>query len=52
MLRRYLNENNVEIIANVGGHFDSLEINYYDVDGDDFITGHKELIKELIQGSI
>lgn len=50
MLRRYTNDNNVEINANFGGYFDSLEINYYDIDSNDFITSNKQLIKELIQG--
>ena len=47
-LRRYINDNNVEISANIGSQFDSVEINYYDVDGDDFITSNKTLIKEMI----
>ncbi len=50
MLRRYLNDNNVEIFGNIGGYFDSMEINYFDMDGTDFVYQYKQVIKEMIQG--
>jgi hypothetical protein len=50
MLRRYTDENNVEVFGNIGGHFDSLEINYFDINGADFVNQYKQAIKEMIQG--
>jgi len=50
MLRRYTNENNIEIFGNIDGHFDSLEINYFDINGTDFVNQYKQAIKEMIQG--
>lgn len=49
-LRRYINESNIEVFGNIGGVFDSIEINYFDISTADFITPYKQLITEMIRG--
>lgn len=48
-LRRYLNEQRAELLVQMGGNFDSVEINFYDSDADNFVSISKTLIKETIR---
>lgn len=48
-LRRYLNDTNTEVFIRIGQFMGSIELNYYDILCDDFITPNKDLIKEMIK---
>lgn len=46
-LRILMNENVAFVFIEIGGEANSIEINYYDNEREDFITPNKKIIKEL-----